>query len=400
MGEQWADLVASALAGTDRRAGAGPADLLNSAARLTLARRAGQLSVAAALPGPADQDPRPVTGQAACARIAGMLAGHRSVLIPEWLAAATARGRRPPDHLLPALLDLAAANPRLRPPLAAGPRARWLAGLNPVWDLPDPADDTAWRLGTQARRRDWLACLRATDPARARGLLADPKLTAAERAAFLPLLAAGLSRADEPLLEAALDDRTAPVRAAAADLLTRLPGSAYQNRMTSRSRQLLRLHRGAMVVSPPDPAPRDGIDGPPRQRVTEVVARTRLDAWDESVRGADLGEWEPELIAGWVRAASVFHDQEWTLALTAYLLRARRAGRPSEALHALLDAAPVPWTAELTELVLSDGAPAGIIAMAAHRGDPAFGDVPEQDDDPEPLRILRFRCEMLKELDD
>jgi hypothetical protein len=400
------DTLTAALVGTDRRAGTDPADLLSEAARLTVSRRAGQLARTAILPRPCEDDDRPVTGPAASARIAAMLAGQRSVLIPEWLAAALVRGMRPPDHLLPALLDLAAANPRLRPLLAPRPRARWLAHLNPAWDLPefaDPADDTPWRLGTQTQRRAWLANARAADPGRARDLLRDPALTAAERAAFLPVLAADLSPADEPLLEAALDDPAAPVRAAAADLLTRLPGSAYQHRMTSRARQIIRATPGPatqrLLVTPPQPAPRDGVSGLPRARVTEVVARTPPRVWPDWVREADPGEWEPELIPGWVRAASMHQDAELTLALTARLLRARRAGRPSEALHALLDAAAVPWPAALTELVLTE-APAGLLAMAAHRGDPAFGNVPAQADDPEPLRILRFRWDMLKELDD
>jgi hypothetical protein len=399
----WPDLVTAALVGTDRGAGSGPDGLLDSAARLTVARRVGRLPATAIPPDPCEENPRPVTGPAASDRIAAMVAGHRSVLIAEWLTAADARGRRPPDHLLPALLDLAAGTPRLRPLLARHPRVRWLARLNPAWDLPefaDPSDDTPWRLGTRTQRRAWLAAVRETDPARARQLLADPALSAAERAAFLPVLAARLSPADEEYLEAALDDRAAPVRAAAADLLTRLQGSGYQTRMTSRARHLLREQGGRLVVTPPEPAPRDAITGTPRQRVIELVARTPPAAWGAPPREADYGEWEPELLAGWVRAAATFGDQDWTLALTAHLLRARRAGRPSEQLHALLDAAPVPWPAELTELVLTDGAPAGIIAMAAHRGDPAFGDVPPRDDDPEPLRILRFRCDMLKELDD
>ena len=68
--------------------------------------------------------------------------------------------------------------------------------------------------------------------------------TAEERAQLLAALSHGLSRADEEFLEAALDDRAAGVRAAARDLLARLPESAFLRRAAARAAGLLRLKSG------------------------------------------------------------------------------------------------------------------------------------------------------------
>ena len=138
---------------------------------------------------------------AAGRRLARMLGGEYPDLLAEWLAAAAARGLRPPPQLLPALLDrarrAAAADPGL-PRLVAeagGPRARWLAGLNPDWEsvTAQDAGDDAWRLGRAAQRRGYLAALRARDPGAARELITDSWAAAApgERAMFLAVLDGG-----------------------------------------------------------------------------------------------------------------------------------------------------------------------------------------------------------------
>jgi hypothetical protein len=56
-------------------------------------------------------------------------------LLPQWLAVANARGFAPPPQVLPALLDAARGRTDLRPAALefAGPRALWLARLNPDW---------------------------------------------------------------------------------------------------------------------------------------------------------------------------------------------------------------------------------------------------------------------------
>jgi hypothetical protein len=151
----WQELITAALVGTERRPvpGAGPDDpavaLLDQAALLTVARRAGRLpGHAEALPVP-DPDPRPVVSQAAGERLARILGGEKTELLSEWLTVVVRRGLQPPAHLLPGLLDQTRRSSAWqRDPgggepgeiplghliaMAGGPRARWLAGLSRLW---------------------------------------------------------------------------------------------------------------------------------------------------------------------------------------------------------------------------------------------------------------------------
>ncbi len=408
----WQDLVTASLIGTERAvvpaaeipgapapadpnpdpaaeipgapAPAGPdpaAVLLDRAALLTAARRAGRR------PGHADPlpqvepDPRPAVSPAAGLRLARMLQGHNPELLAEWLAAAAARGLRPPPQLLPALLDRARrpgpaetapsqpALPRLVAE-AGGPRTSWLAALNPDWEYAaawlaalnadpasatakDQAGDDAWRLGRTAQRRGYLAALLARDPAAARELVSGGWAAAGpgERAMFLAVLAEGLIAADEPLLEAALDDQAEEVRSWAAYLLARLPGSALGRRMAARARHYLRLEQGGrsprLTVLPPagsDRATRrDGITpGPAAGRsqladrtrlMLEVMSRTPLGTWTEEfgltaaqIAAVPAGDWAPVLLVGWSRAAIAQRDQDWMAALVNRALTGRRAG--------------------------------------------------------------------------
>jgi Family of unknown function (DUF5691) len=156
----WQAVLSAALIGAERAvvppppgapvpspdpASADPAGaLLDHAALLTVARRAGQFAGAAEPPRPAAADPRPVVSAAGGRRLRRILGGENADLLHEWLTAVVTRGLRPPPQYLPALLDrarrVAASNPdpdeaRLRGLVAAagGPRAMWLAGLNPAW---------------------------------------------------------------------------------------------------------------------------------------------------------------------------------------------------------------------------------------------------------------------------
>ncbi len=423
----WQDLVTASLIGTERTEvpAAGipgvlngdPADaaqdpaavLLDRAALLTAARRAGRRPGRADPLPAAEPDDRPTVSQDAGRRLARMLGGEYPDLLAEWLAEATDRGLRPPPALLPALLDrarrAAAADPGL-PRLVAeadGPRARWLAGLNPDWDLAQdlPGDD-AWRLGTAAKRRGYLASLLASDPDAARALIADGWQAAApgERAMFLAVLADGLAPPDEPLLEAALDDGADDVRAWAAYLLARLPGSALGRRMAERALRCLRLERSArgtrLVAVPPaendTSMRRDGVTpGPAADQarlLLELVARTPLRTWtDEFGRTAaqivsvPSGDWTPVLFTAWARAAIAQRDQDWMAAL----LHRALTGRP-------------PGTAAENEAV----------RQLARRADPLLG-APDALPDPAPdvppvvreaVRVQRFRYDMLKELGD
>jgi Family of unknown function (DUF5691) len=436
----WQDLVTASLIGTERTevppagipglltpdpAGAAQdpaAVLLDRAALMTAARRAGRR------PGRADPlpvtepDDRPAVSADAGRRLARMLGGQHPELLAEWLTAAAARGLRLPPQLLPALLDrgrrAGPADPGL-PRLiaeAGGPRARWLAGLNPDWEFATAHDlitDDVWRLGSPTHlpippslRRAYLAALRARDPGAASELIAGGWDAAGpdDRVMFVNVIAEGLSLADEPLLEAALDDHAEDVRARAAYLLARLPGSGLGQRMAGRALRCLRIAHAAqgtrLVVTPPAESDaairRDGIAPgpaagplPPADQarlVLELVARTPLRTWTDEfgLAAAQIvtlrsGDWAPVLFIAWSRAAIAQRSQDWMAALLTRAL----TGRP-------------PGTAAENEAV----------RQLARRADPRLGGPgalpgPEPDAPPvirEATRVLRYRHDMLKEL--
>ncbi len=441
----WQDLVTASLLGTERAAvpavpvpgapgrasvpdaqapgiAADPAALvLDQAALLTAARRGGRRPEQAEPLAAAAPDTVPSVSRAAGRRLAAMLSGEHPDLLAEWLAAAAGRGRRVPASLLPILLHRVRRGSSADPELcrlvaeAGGPRARWLAGLNPEWKLVlsyVPAGEDAWRLGDAARRRGYLSALRASDPGAARDLVAASWETAgtSARVMFLNAIATGLSLADEPLLDAALDDRHAWVRKAAADLLAALPGSALSGRMAERARHRLRRPRGmggdGLLVSPPGTCDaamrRDGItpsgtNGPPlagqAMLLLDLLARTPLRTWTDrfgltpaEIAGLDAGDWTPVLHAGWARAAIAQsrYDRsagEWMAVLIERPLRLRLYSRSDTA--------------------------AEILGQLARRADPVLGapgalPEPWPDDPPflhDAVRVLRFRYQMLKELD-
>jgi Family of unknown function (DUF5691) len=334
----WHDLVTASLLGTERTglprsgipglpspAGAGPgtpvpddpaALLLDRAALLTVARRGGRPAGHAEPPPAAEPDPAPAVSPAAGRRLARMIGGEHPDLLAEWLAAAVARDRRVPAHLLPALLDRARrvspSDPELRrlSAQAGGSRARWLAGLNPNWKFVTAhagTDQNAWRLGSKSQRRDYLAALRARDPAAAGELVA--------------------------------------LSWEAAHLLSRLPGSALGRRMAKRALGCVRLDPGVLsehlVMSPPaqwDMAMRrDGLSprgGGSLQQLDdrthlllEILARTPLCTWTREfgrpagqIIGLLPGPWAPVLFTGWSRAAMAQRDQEWMIALVNWAL--------------------------------------------------------------------------------
>ncbi|MGW5129747.1 DUF5691 domain-containing protein [Streptomyces sp. NPDC004135] len=385
----WEGLVTTALLGTDRRTPPGtapgqdaPVALLDAAAVETVRRRAGlRPARAAQRPRPAPTDGRPPLPAAAARRLAMLLAdrpgasagGRRGTapdlmeLLPQWLAAANARGFAPPPQVLPALLDAARGRTDLRPAALefAGPRALWLARLNPDWRFalrsapgggaapPAVADDDrtrqVWQEGLFAERVALLSALRSGEPAAARELLATTWATerAEDRLMFLDSLRTGLGPDDEPFLEQALSDRSRNVRATAAELLSALPGSALAARMAVRAAACVAIDhtRGSgaagtaptptIVVEAPhecDPdMERDGVvpkapagRGERSWWFGQLVEAAPLGTWSRRLGGRTPREivalpvaddWQGELHAAWCRAAVRQGDAEWSRAL-------------------------------------------------------------------------------------
>ncbi|MGH3201476.1 MAG: DUF5691 domain-containing protein, partial [Streptosporangiaceae bacterium] len=393
------------------------------AALLTAARRAGRRPDRAEPLPVCAPDPRPTVSPAAARRLRRLISGEHPDLLTEWLAAAVARDRRLPPQLLPALLDRARrarpADPGLPRLLAeaGGPRARWLAGLNPDWEhaAEEPStDEETWRLGDTRLRRGYLDSLLTRDPGAGRALITGgwDAAGAADRAMFLSVLAVTLGPADEPLLEAALDDRAEDVRRWAAYLLARLPGSALGQRMAERALRYVRVEQAAQgprlsIGTPRRPDAelrRDGITADPEpirapfesrtHVLLEVLARTPLKTWTDGfgltpaqVVALLSGGWAPVMFAGWSRAAIAQGDRDWIGALLGHAFN-RRPGTAAQI------------TAAQNE----------VLRQLARQADPALGapgatPVSAGDPDAPPpirdaVRVLRFRYDMLKELDD
>ncbi|MFC9133264.1 DUF5691 domain-containing protein [Streptomyces sp. NPDC057099] len=392
----WEGLVTTALLGTDRRTppGSGPGPeapvaLLDAAATETVRRRAGlRPARAAERPQAAPDDSRPPLPPAAARRLALLLAdrpgssggGRRGAapdlmeLLPQWLAAANARGFAPPPHALPALLDAARGRTDLRPAVLefSGSRALWLARLNQDWrfalrsapgggaTLPHVDDDDRiqqlWQEGLFAERVALLSALRSREPAAARELLASTWATerAEDRLMFLDSLRAGLGPDDEPFLEQALADRSRNVRATAAELLSALPGSALAARMAVRAEACVAVdHTQTAQAAPTTPTtqttqatPVIAVEAPhecdPAMERDGVVAKAPAGRGERSwwfgqlVEAAPLGtwsrrlggrspreivalpvadDWQGELHAAWCRAAVRQRNAEWSRAL-------------------------------------------------------------------------------------
>ncbi|WP_037681341.1 DUF5691 domain-containing protein [Streptomyces griseus] len=377
----WENLVTAALLGTDRRTPPGhrpgrdaPVALLDAAAVEAVRRRAGlRPARAARRPDPAPEDPRSALPDAAARRLSMLLADRSSAigggrrgtapdlmeLLPQWLATANSRGYAAPPQMLPALLDAARGRTDLRPAALkfAGPRALWLARLNPDWRfalratpgggaaLPGP-EETAriqrlWQEGLFAERVALLAAIRAREPAAARELLAAtwPTERAEDRLMFLDSLRTGLGPEDEPFLEQALSDRSRNVRATAAELLSALPGSALAARMADRAVACVAVDHTRSAATITVEAPHECDAGMERDGVVakapagrgerswwlgQLVESAPLGTWPGRLGGRTPREivalpvaddWQSELHAAWCRAAVRQRDTEWSRAL-------------------------------------------------------------------------------------
>jgi hypothetical protein len=383
----WGEHLTTALLGTRRRAvpglagapdGGDPAArLLDQAAFLTLRRRAGRPAERAEPIAPAPGETVPVVAPPAARRLRQIFNGEHGRLLPEWLEAAARSGHRVPPRLLPELLDKGRADRALRPYIAraAGRRGVWLAMRNIDWaylvaagDGDAAQDPELWETGTRIQRAAHLTWLRSSDPANAVATLRTTwaKDSAPDRALFLGTFEKDLSAGDEEFLEAALDDRGQDIRRIAAELLARLPDSAYGRRMADRARTCLRIVRpdaapDTIDVHPPDEHDdgmrRDGIPFHAVERIgtragwlREILARAPLSVWAEI-----LGRTPAEIVRlpvadqdsrtaldvhlGWARATVRQRDPGWARALLSADILI--GGNEIEILADLLDVLPV-----------------------------------------------------------
>ncbi|MEO3885871.1 DUF5691 domain-containing protein [Nonomuraea sp. B5E05] len=442
----WEELTSTALVGTDRRPYAG--DLLASAAVEVARRRAGRPLEEVVEQERAPAEERPAVGRCAAERLMRILGGERERLLAEWLAAAAATGRRVPPYALPELLERGRRDRSIRVHLGvlAGQRGRWLAGLNPAWAylLEEPTGET-WELGSAADRRAHLRRVRSADPARGRRLLESTweSETPDDRAEFAEVLADGLSMDDEPFLEQALDDRRREVRQAAANLLTRLPGSRLAQRMAERARACVTIAGDVITVEAPGSCDkameRDGVRAKPPRGIGErawwlqqIIARAPLATWGHPparLLQMTIPDWDAEVKTAWVRAAVLQKEPEWARAMFGWdpiadLLECLPPNEQQELaadfvkkhdldsqLIMVLGGVSSHWRDELATAVLRKIVKVAttqpwnlgeLVKLAGEHIDPALFPLAESYSPVEPIQqvaaLLRFRADMYKEL--
>ena len=255
-----------------------------------------------------------------------------------------------PPELLPAALDMRDEQIRrlIRPLI--GKRGTWLSEFNPAWawvgDVAGAADEwspaeaeTFWREGSSARRLEALRWVRATDPRRAGEWVEEAwKREKAElRVELVKCLQVSLGPEDEPLLERALDDRASSVRSVSAETLLQLPNSALVRRMVDRADTMLAYTKGTLSITLPATLDaswqRDGIVAHMAGRKDEgtwwmgqVLADVPPSHWEARfgispealVALAAPTKWGLPLLEGWTRAATIFGDNTWLVALTEF----------------------------------------------------------------------------------
>jgi hypothetical protein len=385
------ELSARATVGADRAGGGASAagDLLALAACLGARARAGYRAplITARLVG-APPDARPVAGQAALATLGRLLSEPDGALIEEWARLAHGAGVRVDGATAPLLLDWWARQPRRSPVVFAvlGEHGAWLAGLNDSWRKPTVGEtvpenaDALWQTGAASERTALLSTIRSHDPARAESMVrstwkSDP---ADERRRFVEQFSIGLSMADEPFLESVLDDKSKLVRAAAADLLARLPASRFAARMALLARAMIgvepakkgiiRKSAARVTIEPPaefDAAwERDGIEEKPPGGVgkrawwmRQIVARTTPAmlistevAAPEFLSAAAETEYHKDLIEALSHSSVATADPGWCAAVLRHRLD-RKTSHAAELAPLWQALAPAPREETILDLL-------------------------------------------------
>ena len=381
--------------------GADSESLLLSRAALTfLHRQAGTLPARDLLPppAPAAAESLPHVNSAAASHLHQLLTGTHPELLPEWMRLCAAAGRIVPPEFLPALLSFQPKDESL-PPLklaVIGERGRWLAAAAPQWTAVlhhAHLDVSEWETAASGARRTLLRRVRQRDPGRARTLLDATWSTGTpdDRAAFIASIGLNLQPEDEPFLEAALGDKRKEVRTQASALLSRLPQSAFAQRMLTRAEALLHytppVAGSVLKLKKEQPAvldarfpdacdkemQRDAVEPkPPRGTgekawwLIQILTATPLAAWEakwqatpaELIAAAQRSESGPDILRGWLAAACAQQNGAWAEAL----LPAAPEGYLSDLVAVFTPAAREQWfanafrhvTPELSVLLLGE----------------------------------------------
>lgn len=347
--EHPSDAVLAGVTGDDRE----HAFLLRSAAQ-ALYHHAGRKPAAGIeAPPPAPADSLRPGSRKLAGLLQNALATNAFDLLVEFLRLMeTGKILLPPD-VLPQALDCGDANVRERLLPVLGERGRWLARHNPDWswvesgvsllNASDRAElKRAWDEGTIRERLHALITLRRSDANEGRTWLEAvfPQEKAEHRARLLEALTHGLSAQDESFLEVCLADRSSNVAQLAADLLSRLSGSALAARMRDRADAMLQSQKKGLIrrklvltCTPPEAIEKDWErDGVPKNAPSgrgkralwaeTVIAAVPPSHWAKRfatapaalIEAAIEDQFGDATIEGWTAAAVRFADDPETAA--------------------------------------------------------------------------------------
>ena len=269
-----------------------------------------------------------------------ILNGDFGAALREFVEVAQQYQRTLPPIALPDLLTKSVNNLEfweLVQPLT-GARTEWLIQLNPAWrSLRTVIDSKWWETGNTDERHLYLQRLRQYDPQRATELLQErfSELDRTEQLALLKLLKRKSGDYDEAFLETQLKARRKEVRRQAAELLSRLPDSAYVQAIFDQVIPLINYRKKNIQVELPDlpEANQNGLQLPINLKdytggaranyLGQLLERIPPDRW-ESLFDAEpsvaLRTWlesnEPDLVRlALVRATLRFEDVHWREAL-------------------------------------------------------------------------------------
>ncbi|EIJ42408.1 hypothetical protein BegalDRAFT_1526 [Beggiatoa alba B18LD] len=215
--------------------------LLSTAALLLISQQVGALPPKATEPPipTCEAETRPLCTPKAAHYLEAILLkdiNNWELLLLEWVALAQKKACIVPPKYLPTLLNVIQSKPELRgriPSHVVGKRGEWLCQQSSAWKellVSVDINEENWTNASQASRVQWLANIRATDPAKARQLLENTwgSESAKDKQAFLPLFFKNLSLDDEPFLNRCLKERSSLVVLMATRLLSCLPSALTQ----------------------------------------------------------------------------------------------------------------------------------------------------------------------------
>ncbi len=169
-------------------------------------------------------------------------------LLKIWLDECGGKNNIVTTEIVPALLEVAAAQKNLRTQILAccGKRAAWLAGFNTAWNFVGTAtDDEMWNTGTAEQRKLVLRQLCLTDRQRALALLKQtwPDENANSKAELLKQLAVNHGADDLEWLESLQQEKSQKVKDQVLELLKQIPESALVKQYLQVLRQALVLKK-------------------------------------------------------------------------------------------------------------------------------------------------------------